>query len=118
MKVKEIPKRKTHKKKRLGQIKSSARQQQQQQINPLEMPPKLCEVCNQERAVIKRPKNLMLLCKQCFYNAFEEEVHETIISNKLFTRGERVAIAASGGKGIHPVSILLLLLHHSFLSYS
>ena len=30
---------------------------------------------------------------------FENEIHETIVSNSLFQRGERVAIAASGGKG-------------------
>ncbi len=29
---------------------------------------------------------------------FEEEVHQTAISHRLFRRGERVALAASGGK--------------------
>ena len=39
------------------------------------------------------------LCKECFYAVFESEVHETILRNKLFKRGELVAIGASGGKG-------------------
>ena len=41
----------------------------------------------------------MQICKDCFYTAFEEEIHRTIVDNKLFKRGDRVAIAASGGKG-------------------
>ncbi len=40
----------------------------------------------------------MLLCRECFYWVFEEEVHHTIVSHQLFRRGERVALAASGGK--------------------
>ncbi|MCO5581242.1 hypothetical protein L7F22_035120 [Adiantum nelumboides] len=39
-----------------------------------------------------------LVCKDCFYLAFEEEIHQTIIENQLFKPGERVAIGASGGK--------------------
>ena len=39
------------------------------------------------------------LCKECFYYAFEEEIHKTIVDAKLFTAGETVAIGASGGKG-------------------
>ena len=39
------------------------------------------------------------LCKDCFYYAFEEEIHKTIIDAKLFTQGETIAIGASGGKG-------------------
>ena len=38
------------------------------------------------------------LCRECFYRAFEEEVHETIVENKLFLPGQRIAVAASGGK--------------------
>ncbi|KAI9151668.1 Cytoplasmic tRNA 2-thiolation 1 [Paramyrothecium foliicola] len=49
-------------------------------------------------AVIKRPKNHHKLCRDCFLGVFEDEVHHTITSSKLFFRGERVAIGASGGK--------------------
>ena len=44
-------------------------------------------------------KTLLLsvqLCRECFYEVFEQEVHQTIIDNKLFKSGEKVAIGASG----------------------
>ncbi|KAJ8127895.1 hypothetical protein O1611_g5740 [Lasiodiplodia mahajangana] len=62
------------------------------------MPPVLCGICNTQRALIKRPKNHQKLCKGCFIQIFEDEVHHTITSSRLFFRGERVAIGASGGK--------------------
>lgn len=62
------------------------------------MAPTPCAICKTERALIKRPKNYMKLCKKCFIQIFEDEVHHTIISSKLFFRGEKVAIGASGGK--------------------
>ncbi|CAN8098437.1 unnamed protein product [Discula destructiva] len=62
------------------------------------MAPTPCAVCKTERALIKRPKNHMKLCKKCFIQIFEDEVHHTIISSNLFSRGENVAIGASGGK--------------------
>lgn len=49
------------------------------------------------KAILKRPKTGDALCKECFYSAFELEIHETIIKSKLFHKGEKVAIAASGG---------------------
>lgn len=49
-------------------------------------------------AVAKRTLDDVLVCSQCFTRGFEEEVHRTITSSKLFQRGERVAIGASGGK--------------------
>lgn len=58
----------------------------------------LCNLCNTQRPVLKRPKTSQKLCKDCFYYVFETEIHHTITSAKLFQRGERVAIGASGGK--------------------
>lgn len=52
----------------------------------------LCELCHGRKAVMKRPKNLMKLCKECFYNIFETEIHNTIISNNLFYRGEKLLL--------------------------
>lgn len=40
------------------------------------------------------------VCRTCFFNLFEQEIHETIVQNKLFFAGETVAIGASGGKGV------------------
>lgn len=62
------------------------------------MAPTPCALCKTERALIKRPKNYMKLCKKCFIRIFEDEVHHTIISSNLFFPGEKVAIGASGGK--------------------
>ncbi|KAF4780891.1 PP-loop family protein [Colletotrichum scovillei] len=62
------------------------------------MAPVLCAKCKTERALVKRPKNHQKLCKACFISVFEEEVHHTIVSSSLFSRGEQVAIGASGGK--------------------
>ncbi|KAK8045219.1 pp-loop atpase superfamily [Apiospora rasikravindrae] len=62
------------------------------------MAPALCAVCKTERALIKRPKNHQKLCKGCFIQIFEDEVHHTILSSNLFYSGEKVAIGASGGK--------------------
>jgi hypothetical protein len=89
-------------------------------VVPLSKMVKLCSRCNQNKAVLRRPKNLdqvcnlpwlssffswyptilfmTQLCKSCFFSAFEEEVHETILKNNLFKSGERIAIGASGGK--------------------
>lgn len=64
------------------------------------VPRRLCDACNVARPVLRRPKNNAQLCKACFFEIFEAEVHSTIIENALFTPGQRVAIAASGGKGI------------------
>ncbi|OAP59677.1 cytoplasmic tRNA 2-thiolation protein 1 [Fonsecaea erecta] len=62
------------------------------------MAPTLCEICKDSRAAVIRPKNSQKICKHCFLSVFEAEIHDTIVSSKLFQRGERVAIGASGGK--------------------
>ena len=67
-------------------------------VPQLAMAPALCACCKTERALIKRPKNHQKLCKKCFIQIFEDEVHHTIISSSLFYQSEKVAIGASGGK--------------------
>ncbi|GAX79103.1 hypothetical protein CEUSTIGMA_g6543.t1 [Chlamydomonas eustigma] len=59
---------------------------------------RLCCLCEKERAVIRRPKTFEQVCRECFYEAFEQEIHETVTQTSMFKRGERVAVAASGGK--------------------
>lgn len=49
-------------------------------------------------AVLKRPKTGDALCKECFFLAFETEIHYTITKAELFKKGDSVALAASGGK--------------------
>jgi len=60
--------------------------------------PKKCSSCGVKNAILKRPKTGDALCKECFFWAFEEEIHHTIETAKLFNHGESVAIGASGGK--------------------
>lgn len=62
------------------------------------MPPTNCVHCQKNRAVVKRPKNHHKICRECFLAVFEDEVHHTITSSKLFSPGERIAVGASGGK--------------------
>ncbi|KAK2570852.1 Cytoplasmic tRNA 2-thiolation protein 1 [Acropora cervicornis] len=59
--------------------------------------PLTCKICG-KKAILKRPKTGHALCKDCFFTTFESDVHQTIIANKLFETGEKVAIGASGGK--------------------
>lgn len=57
-----------------------------------------CAICKEARALIIRPKNHQKLCKACFISIFEAEIHHTIVTTSLFSRGDRIAIGASGGK--------------------
>lgn len=75
----------------------------------------LCPPASPRRALLRRPKTLQPVCKDCFFAVFEQEVHHAIVGfgqaeqvegadgwvegRRLFRRGERVAIGASGGKG-------------------
>lgn len=52
------------------------------------------------------------LCKECFYYCFETEIHETIVRGKLFRRGSKVAIGASGGKG-NVIYIVCQIVRHT-----
>lgn len=62
------------------------------------MPARSCTTCQTARAVLRRPKTGALVCRECFFYIFEEEVHQTIVNARLFQSGDRVAIGASGGK--------------------
>ncbi|KAL4440936.1 hypothetical protein ABPG74_009349 [Tetrahymena malaccensis] len=70
---------------------------------------KFCETCKDKKAFIVRPKTGKLICQECFFTAFEEEIHYTIISNNLFKRGERIAVGASGGKDS---TVLIHVMNH------
>ncbi|XP_062163905.1 cytoplasmic tRNA 2-thiolation protein 1 isoform X2 [Alnus glutinosa] len=68
------------------------------EAKPVKAGGRLCCVCNKRRAALKRPKTLEQICRECFYEVFEEEIHQVIVGNQLFKPGERIAIGASGGK--------------------
>ncbi|CAD8109838.1 unnamed protein product [Paramecium sonneborni] len=71
---------------------------------------KYCQSCNIQKAFMMRPKTGNLICQNCFFKAFEDEIHHTIISNQMFKPGEKIAIAASGGKDstvlVHVITLL------------
>ncbi|KAE8057331.1 hypothetical protein FH972_014032 [Carpinus fangiana] len=68
------------------------------EAKPVKAGGRLCCVCNKRRAALKRPKTLEQICRECFYEVFEEEIHHVIVENQLFKPGERIAIGSSGGK--------------------
>lgn len=56
-----------------------------------------CDNCP-AKGIIRRPKTGRPICRDCFFTAFEDEVHHTIVEAQMFKPGDRVAIGASGGK--------------------
>lgn len=78
------------------------------------MAPTACFNCKEARAVIIRPKNRHKLCRACFIEIFETEVHETITGTNLFFPGERVAIGASGGKDSTVLAAVLKTLNERY----
>ncbi|AMD22439.1 HGR100Wp [Eremothecium sinecaudum] len=74
----------------------------------------LCELCHSRKALLRRPKNLQRICKLCFFHVFETEIHNTIVSNNLFYRGEKIAVGASGGKDSTVLAYILKLLNERY----
>ena len=64
--------------------------------------------------MLKRPKTGDALCKECFYWAFETEIHFTITKAKLFKPGDYVAIGASGGKDSTVLAHVMKTLNERF----
>ncbi|KAL4714074.1 hypothetical protein ACJJTC_008428 [Scirpophaga incertulas] len=76
--------------------------------------PVICRTGCGKKAVLKRPKTGDALCKECFYRAFETEIHYTITKGNLFKRGDSVAIGASGGKDSTVLAYVLKLLNQQY----
>lgn len=76
----------------------------------------VCDSCGDRRALIRRPKTGLPSCVECFYAAFEAEIHQTIVEGGLFKPGDKVAIAASGGKDSTVLAYTMKLLNerHSY----
>lgn len=70
-----------------------------------------CDDCGLAPPVMRRPKNGKSICKQCFFQTFEREIHETIVECNLFDRGDHVAIGASGGKDSTVLAYIMKLLN-------
>lgn len=54
------------------------------------------------------------MCKECFFTIFEEEIHTTITTNKLFNPGDVVAIGASGGKDSTVLAYIMKKLNEKY----
>lgn len=76
--------------------------------------PLKCDICQANNPVMKRPKNDNSLCKSCFFQVFEEEIHETIVGCRLFEPGDYVAIGASGGKDSTVLAYIMKLLNEKY----
>ena len=69
------------------------------------MAPQTCALCQKAKAMLKRPKTGQQICRDCFFYVFETEVHNTITQANLFKPGDRVAMGASGGKGVSAIHL-------------
>lgn len=71
---------------------------------------KKCEYCHERPPKLRRAKNHKKTCLECFYFQFEEEIHETIMEEKLFEPNDKIILAISGGKDstvlVHVMSVL------------
>ncbi|XP_017886084.1 cytoplasmic tRNA 2-thiolation protein 1 [Ceratina calcarata] len=77
------------------------------------MPTPCSTKCGKD-AILKRPKTADALCKECFFFAFESEIHYTIVKGKLFKPGDKVAIGASGGKDSTVLAYVLKTLNDKY----
>ncbi|KAG5436840.1 hypothetical protein PCANB_001662 [Pneumocystis canis] len=75
---------------------------------------KLCELCFLNHPSLKRPKTSQKLCKDCFYYVFETEIHNTITSNSLFSRGDKIGICVSGGKDSSVLAYIMKTLNDKY----
>ncbi|MDR3548421.1 MAG: ATP-binding protein [Candidatus Pacebacteria bacterium] len=60
--------------------------------------PPTCYICGAAKVALRRPKNGKAICESCFVMTFEEEIHQTILAWKMYSPGDTVAVAVSGGK--------------------
>jgi len=59
---------------------------------------KTCSKCGATPVIIKRKASGQMLCKECFIESTTEKVLKGIRRNKLIEKGDKVAVALSGGK--------------------
>lgn len=59
---------------------------------------KICTKCGATPVVIHRKASGQMLCKDCFIESATEKVLKGIRRNKLIEKGDKVAVALSGGK--------------------
>ncbi|ANQ09269.1 Cytoplasmic tRNA 2-thiolation protein 1 [Plasmodium coatneyi] len=57
-----------------------------------------CEQCGEKNVCMMKPSNRKKLCRDCFTEGFEEDVHATIVKKNMFHEKDKICIAVSGGK--------------------
>lgn len=57
-----------------------------------------CTTCKKRKAEIKLSYSKQALCKQCFTRKVERRIAKTVRDNKLIQKGDKIAVAISGGK--------------------
>ncbi|MBI5680018.1 MAG: TIGR00269 family protein [Methanobacterium sp.] len=65
---------------------------------------KTCTKCGAKPVIIHRKASGQMLCKECFIESTTDKVLKSIRKNKLIEKGDKVAVALSGGKD----SVMLL----------
>jgi len=70
-----------------------------------------CKRC-QQLAVVALPSHNAGFCAECFMDFFSRQVDRGITSQRLFTRGEKILVALSGGKD--SLSLMLELAHQGY----
>ena len=65
---------------------------------------KTCTKCGAKPVIIHRKASGQMLCKECFIESTTDKVLKGIRKNKLIEKGDKVAVALSGGKD----SVMLL----------
>lgn len=74
-----------------------------------------CNECKLRPAITIRPSDKSKLCKECFTQRIEEEVHSTIIKTEMFKGIDTLVIGVSGGKDSTVLAHIINLLN---LKYS
>jgi cytoplasmic tRNA 2-thiolation protein 1 len=73
-----------------------------------------CENCGIRKAIILRPKNKMKVCKECFFELFEDEIHSLIVNTNMFERNSRIGVGISGGKDSTVLAYILNKLNKKY----
>lgn len=75
---------------------------------------KICQACHNNPVIIRRPKDHSVICKSCFFESFESDVHRTILTERMFQRNDRVLVAVSGGKDSTVLAHVLVKLNQKY----